>query len=477
MEHLTGRKYLWRVLMSLPFFVLLGASPVQARTFYVSALIGDDSNTFAQAQNPATPWATLEKASEEVDPGDVVIVMPGTYTETLEPRSSNTTWRAVPPRQAIIEPNNDQGVVVDDGTTGVIIEGFVIDGGTTGIRFEEADNGAIRNNEVRNAQFNGITVKDSDDVAVEDNEVHDSGGNGVNYDGGSDPVVHNNLVHHNGGHGIVTDTDSGDVQVTYNTVDSSGISGVRIEGSTTSGQVTSNIISNSGTTGLTWKSTSLIEGFNDSWGNGGDNFNPSPPAFSSISADPLYVAGYHLSQQPEQGTTSPCVNSGDPNDPVNGTTSTGNRPDADPPDMGYHYPLVQSTMDITLTKAKTTVAKKNGKMKASYKVEGWFDLGPSSDGINPAKDGIEIILDASSTTTTAAKSCNRNGNIWKCKRKKKSGEASIIIDLAQGSFVITASNVPAFTPPMPTNVRLGLAIGGDAGEAEFSYVTGSLAAP
>ncbi len=48
-----------------------------ATTYYV-----DDSDTYSttEAQSRSTPWATIQKAADDVDPGDTVIVGDGTYT-------------------------------------------------------------------------------------------------------------------------------------------------------------------------------------------------------------------------------------------------------------------------------------------------------------------------------------------------------------------------------------------------------------
>lgn len=49
-------------------------------TVYLNASIGNDSNTYAQAQNPATPWLTFGKVNTSATSGDTVICAAGTYT-------------------------------------------------------------------------------------------------------------------------------------------------------------------------------------------------------------------------------------------------------------------------------------------------------------------------------------------------------------------------------------------------------------
>jgi len=58
---------------------------VWAATYYVDAGSGNDGNTQAQAQNPATPWKTITRAIGEVSlaPGDDIQVGAGTYDQAL----------------------------------------------------------------------------------------------------------------------------------------------------------------------------------------------------------------------------------------------------------------------------------------------------------------------------------------------------------------------------------------------------------
>lgn len=53
-----------------------GSLPLGARNFYFSTSSGDDSRTFAQAQDPATPWKTIDHLNtiaSQLQPGDSVL--------------------------------------------------------------------------------------------------------------------------------------------------------------------------------------------------------------------------------------------------------------------------------------------------------------------------------------------------------------------------------------------------------------------
>jgi len=53
---------------------------------------GDDSRTYAQAQNPATPWATVAKVNSSATSGDTVSMAAGTYAFSSATFSKSFTW-------------------------------------------------------------------------------------------------------------------------------------------------------------------------------------------------------------------------------------------------------------------------------------------------------------------------------------------------------------------------------------------------
>lgn len=62
-------------------------------TVYLDDNIGNDSNTYAQAQNPATPWLTLSKVNTSATTGDTVqFLTAGTYTFPSATFTKNFTW-------------------------------------------------------------------------------------------------------------------------------------------------------------------------------------------------------------------------------------------------------------------------------------------------------------------------------------------------------------------------------------------------
>lgn len=61
-------------------------------TVYLNAATGNDSNTYAQAQNPATPWLTPGKVNTSATTGDSVVMAAGTYTFASVTFSKSFTW-------------------------------------------------------------------------------------------------------------------------------------------------------------------------------------------------------------------------------------------------------------------------------------------------------------------------------------------------------------------------------------------------
>lgn len=80
-------------------------------TVYLNAATGNDSNTYAQAQNPATPWLTPGKVNTSATTGDSVVMAAGTYTFASVTFSTKSfTWTG-----STIFTNNLPTTILDGG--------------------------------------------------------------------------------------------------------------------------------------------------------------------------------------------------------------------------------------------------------------------------------------------------------------------------------------------------------------------------
>jgi len=209
------------------------ATPDLARalTYYV-APGGDNGRDPFQAQNPDTPWASINRALQFALGGDTINVAPGTYAEKVESRrdgtatgpivlrSADPTTGRPMPGAATIQPPPDPGTGLPVAN-GVFIShnyhtilGFKVTGATIGMRLGAHDGpgnlpvigGVVSNNEVFNNSSNGIQVSPGLAVEISFNSVHDNGtgvnGNGIRYDGNSS-LIHDNVVFHNPQKGVL----------------------------------------------------------------------------------------------------------------------------------------------------------------------------------------------------------------------------------------------------------------------------------
>lgn len=179
-----------------------------AKTYYVSAN-GSDKNDGFSTQNA---FATLQKAANQTQPGDTVLVMNGTYTQpsdsngnVLTVRNSGTanawiTYKAYPGHQPKIASTGWTGIEIQ-GADYITIEGFELVGNNDSVTLDyalsqkdnlnnpvtsgngiliNAKNGSnphhivIRNNSVSKFGGGGISTLGADYITIEGNRVYDN---------------------------------------------------------------------------------------------------------------------------------------------------------------------------------------------------------------------------------------------------------------------------------------------------------------
>ena len=109
-------------------------------TYYVSSVIGNDSNS---GTSQATPFATIQQAAGLTQPGDVVEVMNGTYSNSghwvvADITQSGTagapiTYEAAPGQHPVIDSSGTWDGLLVDGASYVTIQGFEVKGDAASI--------------------------------------------------------------------------------------------------------------------------------------------------------------------------------------------------------------------------------------------------------------------------------------------------------------------------------------------------------
>lgn len=107
-----------------------GGSLGQATTYYVDKIGGLDTNSCAQAMNPASPKQTIRSGISCLSAGNILIVKAGTYDEIFDDPFSNTgenwtdkiTVKAESPRSVVIKPISGDHVMSFDSASQKYVE-------------------------------------------------------------------------------------------------------------------------------------------------------------------------------------------------------------------------------------------------------------------------------------------------------------------------------------------------------------------
>ncbi|MBI3248610.1 MAG: right-handed parallel beta-helix repeat-containing protein [Deltaproteobacteria bacterium] len=230
------------LLLHSPFREVAVANHI-AKTYYVDAAIGDDTRSELQARDPNTPWKTIKKGMGVVIAGDTLIVLAGTYNESVESKRDGS-------EEALITIQASGTVLIQPppgtpaGTSGffvshnhIIIDGFTASGWTIGLRLGAHDGGdgpvagiVVRNNTATGNSNNGIQFKNAVSCVAEFNTASNNGLNGIVYSGNSSQI-HDNVANSNGQFGIYV-KDGVDHQVWNNTATGNVGANLKILGAT-----------------------------------------------------------------------------------------------------------------------------------------------------------------------------------------------------------------------------------------------------
>ncbi len=325
-----------------------GATEMPGRTIYVRAA-GNDAN---DGSSPARALQHIGRAAVVANPGDRIVVGPGTYREGAITPDAFARVSFIADREGT-EVGEPPGDVVIDATTfasafelnhnlAVTIDGFVVRGGRIGIYVKsQSDQAVVSNNVVTGCGGNGIYIQDSKEATVFNNLVYANGGSGIlvtgNVTGSPAARVVNNTVYRNANRGIFfsgTTVGSPNGLVINNAVQGSGVVGIQVNAISRKSYVSAGNVT-------------------------ADGFAKSTPVdVTDVRADPLFVnsvgpdgilggLGYvdddfHLSLKATgQPGDSPAVNAGSDSarhlNLSRASTRTDGRLDRGVVDAGYHY--------------------------------------------------------------------------------------------------------------------------------------------
>ncbi len=270
--------------------------PIPADAHYVSTA-GSDSAPGTAAE----PWRTLTKAIAAAEPGDTVVIRPGTYGE----RGTNTYFSSPGSAERPIVFRGDPGGPMPQILGHVRISAdhqtlnyMLFDGPTGPVKPASAENPdgeqvqvsiygpavdgvEISDSEIRNSGWHaGIYAATANGVRIVRNYIHDNGdfndpsqanmSHGIYFSAGSG-LIANNLIEHNVARGIQLYTNPHDVTIANNTVVSNGKAGIQFAAQTQNSIAVNNLVAYNGLYGIRSAeltgSGNVVEG-NLVWGNG-----------------------------------------------------------------------------------------------------------------------------------------------------------------------------------------------------------------
>jgi len=160
-------------------FALLVTLPIFAgNAYYVDGTNGNDLNGGTSLE---TAWKTIAKANSELQAGDIVYIVGGTYKETIAPSNSGTsgnyiTYKNYNSKEVIIS-NVGHGIYLNN-ISYIIIDGLkIIDVGRFVVIKNDSKHNIIRNCYMENAsEWGGIRIENSSYNKILNNYIYNGHG-------------------------------------------------------------------------------------------------------------------------------------------------------------------------------------------------------------------------------------------------------------------------------------------------------------
>jgi hypothetical protein len=429
---------------------LLGQLENPERTYYVDAAIGSDAHTEDQAQSPAAPWRTIKRALAAARAGDVVLVMPGTYAESVESKVDGTqakpiAIRAVHPGRAVVDPPaGAPGFFVSHDY--VTIDGFVVRGSSVnGIQAGPHDGGGpvrgvvVTNAVVHDNALAGLKFTNATRGIVRHSVVNNNGSHGIVYSGANGNIV-NNLVYSNfgagGEYGLTVEACAGCANTGHlirnNTVYGNARGGIRLgtsgaAGSEVAARAINNIVAANpiGIKEPNGCCAGQVVNYNNVFGNttsdydlsmtavGGQSLAAAPGFVSTEVAHPGFLRLGRVATG--QAQNSPCIDRGSNTAEALGlggrTAFSDKAPDTGAVDLGYHGVLLMPTEGaVSVSSAGMTFNTGGG--NDSFTLSARLSPGAGSDGIEIGTEYTVINFGSFEYTLPASGFQDQGSGVW-----------------------------------------------------------------
>ena len=228
-----------------PLYFILFAVILVAMLTFLSACGDDPVEVIDATFTVPDDYSTIQDAINAAEHGDIIVVRPGQYNESINFNGKNITLRSVDPEdpeivgETIIDAGGVNSVVVfrEGEGEGAVISGFTITGGSGNMEILEFEmEGEMR--EVPSLYGGGILILNGSSPTITNNVITDNvaerGGGLLSY--GSSPVIEGNRFSDNfstgGGGGLFIANSSATVssnQIANNSAGRSG-GGIAVSG-------------------------------------------------------------------------------------------------------------------------------------------------------------------------------------------------------------------------------------------------------
>lgn len=166
------------IVTAFSLFCFAQANFVFAARYYVNTN-GSDGRSKSQAENRSTPWRTINHAMNQIDGGDEVVVISGTYFEDVIIKDSGSPGRETILRAESRHSAKVAGFITCKDKSYVKVDGLEVtndntSGETKGIAFYRCHHVTIRNTRVHDCWGGGISIDQSDWILMEWNLTYNN---------------------------------------------------------------------------------------------------------------------------------------------------------------------------------------------------------------------------------------------------------------------------------------------------------------